>query len=160
MWSAVSEYLKAWRALRFSGPSMNRSFPNYTVAAVTILIAIATACGDRFAPPPLPEGAIPFGPPRVYETWWKDVEECSAFHAPFRRVRWFVVPGEESFVVNGQRDNGLWIEHYRFIILAEARLYDSLVVRHEMLHDLSGSLDHPAEYFQQRCVGVVQPFPT
>lgn len=126
---------------------------------LAITAGILCACGDRFAPAPLPEGAVPFGPPPIYRTWWGQVEACSGRTGAFSRVQWFVVPGVDFFIANGQRDNGLWIEHYRYIVLGERRVSDSLVVRHEMLHDLLGSLTHPAEYFDQRCGGLVQPFP-
>ena len=99
-----------------------------------------------------------YGPPPIYRTWWAQVEECSGKTGSFGRVRWFVIPGTDSFVANGQQVNGLWIEHYRYIVLAESRVSDSLVVRHEMLHDLSGSVTHPPELFDQRCAGLVQPF--
>ncbi len=125
----------------------------------TIALTILTACADRFAPAPLPQGAVPFGPPPIYRSWWTQVEQCSGRTGAFNRVRWFVVPGADSFVANGQRDNGLWIEHYRYVVLGEGRVNDSLVVRHEMLHDLSGSIGHPADLFEQRCAGLVQPFP-
>jgi hypothetical protein len=32
---------------------------------------------------------------------------------------------------------------------------NAAIVRHEMLHDLLGRGDHPAEYFQRRCAAVV-----
>ena len=70
-------------------------------------------------------------------------------------VQWFVVRGADTFVADGRRDYGLWIAHYRYIVLGEGRIGDSLVVRHEMLHDLTGRLDHPAECFQQRCGALV-----
>ena len=130
----------------------------YRCAAIAFL-ALVSSCSDRFAPAPLPEGAVPFGPPPIYRTWWGQVEECSGEREAFDRGRWFVMPGVDAFVANGQRVNGLWIQHYRYIVLAENRLMDSLVVRHEMLHDLTGNVGHPPEYFQNRCGGVVQPFP-
>jgi len=127
------------------------------VVAVTLIVV--SACADRFALAPLPDGAVAFGPPPIYRTWWAQVEHCSGRTGAFSRVRWFVVPGADSFIANGQRDNGLWIDHYRYIVLGEGRVNDSLVVRHEMLHDLSGSLAHPTEYFAERCGGLVQPYP-
>ena len=38
---------------------------------------------------------------------------------------------------------------------ATAKVENPLVVRHEMLHELLGRGDHPAEYFQRRCGSVV-----
>ena len=127
------------------------------ILALAVALAVAIACAERLEPAPLPPDAVPFGPPPVYAQWWADVEACAGRQAPAGRVRWFVVPRVESFVADGRRDNGLWIDHYRYIVLAESGLSDSLLVRHEMLHDLTGRVDHPAEYFVERCGGVVRP---
>lgn len=125
------------------------------IVAATGLVILG-ACSDRFMPAPLPSGAVPFGAPSIYRDWWAQVESCSGHSAAFSRVQWFVVPGTDAFVAGGQRDYGLWIEHYRYIVLGEGRIGDSLTVRHEMLHDLSGRLDHPPEYFRHRCAGLVR----
>jgi hypothetical protein len=41
------------------------------------------------------------------------------------------------------------------VVLASPFIDDPGVVRHEMLHDLLNRGDHPAEYFQGKCAGVV-----
>lgn len=119
------------------------------------ILSLVLACAERVAPAPLPSDAVPFGPPAVYAKWWREVEECSGLAAPVARIRWFAVPGAQSFLADGQKDYGVWIEHYRYIVLAEQHLDDSLVVRHEMLHDLLNRVDHPAGYFRERCGGLV-----
>jgi hypothetical protein len=128
------------------------------VPRILALAALALACAERLEPAPLPADAVPFGAPPVYARWWADVEACSGRQAPLARVRWFVVPRVDAFIADGQRDSGLWIGRYRYIVLAESGLSDGLLVRHEMLHDLLDRAGHPAEYFTERCRGVVSPY--
>lgn len=74
--------------------------------------------------------------PRVYSQWWKEVEQCAHLQGAFKRIRWFVLPGESfacAAVPHGSCI-GLWQDHN--IILAEERLRDPVTVKHEMLHDL------------------------
>lgn len=118
---------------------------------------VLAACGDHFGPAPLPAGAVPYGAPASYLRWWQDVERCAGRSAAFDRVRWFVVPGADTFVADGRRVEGVWIEHYRYIVVAEPFMTDSLLVRHEMLHDVLNRVDHPAVYFGEACRGVVRP---
>lgn len=128
-----------------------RSWP---ALACALLVA---ACAERLEPAPLPPDAAPFGPPPLYREWWAQVEACAGRSAAFQRVRWFVVPDGHALVANGQRDDGIWIERYRYIVLAEAWVNDGRLVRHEMLHDLLSRVDHPPEYFRQRCAEIVRP---
>lgn len=121
-----------------------------------IAALLVAACAERLAPVPLPAGAVPYGPPAEYARWWAQVEQCAGVSAPFARVRWFVVPAPQPLIADGQRDDGLWIEHYRYIVLAEPFVTDSFLVRHEMLHDLLGRVDHPPDFFVQACGGVVR----
>ena len=129
------------------------SRPGWIIVAAVIL----GACAERFMPAPLPAGALPYGPPPAYARWWAAVEQCAGVTAPFERVRWFVVPNGQALIADGQRDDGLWIEHYRYIVLAEGSVSDSLLVGHEMLHDLLGRVDHPPAFFYDACRGVVRP---
>jgi hypothetical protein len=122
-------------------------------ALATLLLALA--CRDALAPPELPAGSESLAAPPAYRRWWADVERCSGLVAAFERVEWFVVPGAQWFNYRGGRYDGLWWSHYHWIALAEARVNDSLVVRHEMLHDLLGRADHPPAYFRQACAAVV-----
>ena len=71
------------------------------------------------------------------------------------RVTWFVVPGHSSFIYGTVQYDGYWWNGVHWIILAGDKVENGMIVRHEMLHELLGRGDHPAEYFQQRCGGVV-----
>ena len=124
--------------------------------AALAALTTAGACREVVVDPPvLPDGAVPFAAPSQYADWWDDAKRCSGLDGEFERLRWFVVPGTVSFNYQGGRYDGVWWSDYHWIALSEARLQDSMVVRHEMLHDLVGRGDHPSEFFQRRCAGVV-----
>ena len=93
-------------------------------------------------------------PPASYARWWVDVEKCSGLTGEFARVTWYVVPAVASFSYRGTEANGLWWSTHD-IVVAGAVVTDSMVVRHEMLHDILGSPDHPYDYFLDKCWGIV-----
>jgi len=108
----------------------------------------ATAPGAR-----LPAGAMAFDPPLDYERWWRKTEDCSGLTGDYAAVRWYAVSGD--VVVAGTAYDAYWFATGNRIVLAERVRRDELVIRHEALHALLRRGDHPAEYFQQRCAGVV-----
>ena len=127
-----------------------------SLAAIVTLVAVTGSCRDlAVVAPELPPSAEPLAPLAVYSDWWRAAEDCSGRSAPMMRVRWFVVRGSDSFAYQGTRYDGYWWNGVHWIMLAEARLQDPGIVRHEMLHDLLGRGDHPAEFFQERCRTVV-----
>ena len=128
------------------------------LVALVSLAAGSLACRDIvYREPTLPAGAEPFEPPAAYAEWWHQTEACSGREGDFRRVRWFVVPNADYFVVDGRHYEGMWYSHFHYIALASAYVSYGLVVRHEMLHDLLDRVDHPPEYFRDRCGGLVSP---
>ena len=103
-----------------------------------------------------PEGAYANPRPIIYEQWWEQTEKCSHLKGNLKKVKFFLVPEDVplGFTYRGDILLGLWIwPHYIFI--AQTHEYDSLVVRHEMLHSLLGKGGHPKEYFCGLCKGVV-----
>ena len=121
-----------------------------------ILVLATGSCRDFVVqPPPLPESAQALAPLAVYQSWWTETEECSGASGALARVHWFVVPESNSFTYQGVRYDGYWWSDVHWITLASTKVQDPYIVRHEMLHDLLGRGDHPAEYFQRRCGGVV-----
>ena len=125
--------------------------------AIMLLAGLVTlgSCRDVVVlPPELPQSAQPLTPLDMYATWWQATEDCAGVSGQMSRVRWFVVPESDSFVYRGDRYDGYWWQVH-WITLASARVDDAAIVRHEMLHDLLGRGDHPAEYFQRRCAGIV-----
>lgn len=71
------------------------------------------------------------------------------------RVGWFEVVGVASFPNKATTLSGLWLPATNSIVFGELSTDSAMIVRHEMLHALLQRGDHPAEYFQRRCLGVV-----
>ena len=122
------------------------------------LFALAGACRDfplAPEPPELPSAAEALTPPATYADWWRATEECAGLRGDLSRITWFVVPGRTSFTYGTGQYDGYWWNGVHWILLAGEKVENPLVVRHEMLHELLGRGDHPAEYFQRRCAAVV-----
>lgn len=122
--------------------------------AVVLALILNAGCVKPTGPA-LPAEAVPFSPPPVYMTWWGDVEKCATVTGAFSSVTWYVVPNASYFVVNGSTYSGFWYGQSNSIVLAQFGSDTATIVRHEMLHALLQRGDHPPEYFQQRCRGVV-----
>jgi len=128
------------------------------MAAGAALIVLASSCtitdATSPAPPPLPPGTESLRAPSEYRSWWSDTEECSGLRGDLSRIAWFKVPNTDEFEYRGKSFNGYWWSVH-WVVLASPFVDDPGVVRHEMLHDLLNRGDHPAEYFQQKCAGIV-----
>jgi hypothetical protein len=129
------------------------------VASAALLIA-AVACSDNPVgvdiAPPFP-GATRYIPLPEYSVWWQDTERCSGKTGDLAGITWWLIRGVESFDVQGTQAVGAWVRATRSIVLVEGSVADPMVVRHEMLHDLLRVTNHPPEYFQVKCAGVVDP---
>jgi hypothetical protein len=99
-------------------------------------------------------------PPPELSTWWTELSSCSGRSAPLPALAWFFVPGVYFDVVR-QRYAGFYFVDEHAIVVAQrvaqqaplrANLY-----RHELLHVLLATGDHPAEFFQRRCGALVRP---
>lgn len=125
-------------------------------AAAAVALSIGCRAEAIVAPPPdLPASAQPLTPLQTYAGWWADVERCAGLTADLSRVQWFVVPNADSFNYRGTYYDGYWWSRVHWITLADTKIENAALVRHEMLHDLLGRGDHPALYFQQRCATIV-----
>jgi hypothetical protein len=129
-----------------------------SAALSAALVALVSSCSatDAVSPatPPLPPGAEALQALAPYGSWWSDVENCSGKRADMARIAWFIVPNEDHFVYRGKSFDGYWWSTH-WVVLASPFVDDAAIVRHEMLHDLLNRGDHPAEFFQRRCAGVV-----
>ena len=129
---------------------------SYRLVAPLLLVAsVAVGCHDSLAPATLPSGSVPMIAPETYARWWAETEACSGRKGTIKRVNWYMVPNSDFFWYGGETYDGYWFRYHHQIILASASIPDSNVVRHEMLHDLLDDGNHPAEFFQKRCGGVV-----
>ena len=122
--------------------------------AISSLLAAATISCGGITEPAFPAGAIPMQPPRVYAMWWQLTQACSGVTGDFARVRWYEVPNTSQIVVNGTPVQGYWWPDENRIVVAGSQVLQGQLVRHEMLHALTGSA-HSHEYFIDKCGGVV-----
>jgi hypothetical protein len=135
-----------------------RTFARRSRLGFATALALLGACRDMpLAParPDLPAGAEALTPLPTYADWWRATEQCAGLQGDLSRVSWFVVPGRTWFTYRDAQYDGYWWNGVHWIILAGEKVQNAMVVRHEMLHELLGRGDHPAEYFQERCAGLV-----
>ena len=120
-----------------------------TIAFSAALVFAAARCSSPTDP--LPTGAVSFGPPAIYETWWHQVEQCSGKTGEYAAISWYYVPGQGDFSVGSNPDIvGVWQASHHSITLAQSVWEIAEVVRHEELHAILQRGDHPAEYFVQK----------
>ena len=128
---------------------MSNRFAGKAVLLAPAAIA-AVACWDLTAP--LPRGATPIQAQPPYALWWQITETCSGKSRNFSTIRWFAVPNTDSFEIHGKHYNGYWYDD-NSIVIAAKHLLDGQLVRHEMLHALTGG-GHSRQ-FLDACGGVV-----
>ncbi len=133
-----------------------RSTMRYLPLRFALILLASTLSGCLLALVKLPVGARPHTPEAKYVQWWEQVEACSERSAPFDRVTWFVVPGARSFPYRGRTVQAYWLSYRHQIILGERSIDDERLVRHEMLHDILDTGDHPREYFANRCGRLIR----
>lgn len=109
--------------------------------------------------PAFPSDAVQFQAPSVYKLWWNLVERCSGVSGDFSAVRFYEQPGETIAKTGSDSANGYWFSDGNRILVGQYRMYEGPLLRHEMLHALlhraEGNNGHPAEYFVDKCGGVV-----
>lgn len=111
-----------------------------------------TGC-DGITEPKLPAGAVPMQAPLVYGLWWGMTEACSGISGDLSSVRWYALP-EAAFEVNGGTYQSYWWTTGNRIVVAGPSKMAGPLIRHEMLHALTGS-KHSREYFVDKCGGIV-----
>ena len=121
------------------------------------LTAIVGACDLFRVETPMPAGAVRFIAPPQYALWWRLTERCSGITRDLSAISWYAVPGADSIMVIPSRTwaQGFYELAQNRIVLAGHWRSDGGLVRHEMLHALLRRGGHPAEFFQNRCGGVV-----
>ena len=121
-----------------------------------VIMLMLGACTEIARPEDFPPNMEPFTPPTAYARWWKDVEACSGRRGNLDRVNWFLIPNANYFGYRGDWYDAYWWGYQHTILIAEDWANDSAVVRHEMLHDLLNSGDHPKQYFVERCGALLR----
>jgi len=124
-------------------------------AAVRVVVVAAGAAAAGCESPVAPSGSQAIAPLPVYSDWWQQVEQCSGLTGDLARVAWYVVPceaGESGFQCEATPDGlcgGEWLPPHTILlagpndVLPAGYADDEFTVKHEMLHDLTGSPDHP-----------------
>ena len=121
---------------------------------VALCLVVMLSCESPTEP--LPAGAVKLVPPPIYRTWWNQVEACAGRNSDFEAVSWYQVPGSTVFRAGSTPNlDGYWQPYHSSITLAGLKLNDSLLVRHEELHAILHRVDHPAEFFVQKCGPLV-----
>lgn len=125
---------------------------------LSAVVAVVFFWGCRSPTEPLPVGAVPLDPPPIYRSWWQEVEACSGRSSNFDAISWYYVPNVGVFSVDSDPNvDGYWQPYHHSITLAGFKVNDALLVRHEELHAILQTMDHPPEYFLQRCGSIVAP---
>ncbi|MDZ4674748.1 MAG: hypothetical protein SGI84_09850 [Gemmatimonadota bacterium] len=123
--------------------------------SIALLGALATTACAAVEPsgPSLPALALRIEAPAHFRSWFSQTEACSGLSATFQTVEWYVVPGVNSFEVEGADRVGMWqlVEGKSQIVIAGNYLDHEMVVSHEILHHLLGREGHPNEMFVERC---------
>ncbi len=136
--------------------------PITAVAAARLVYALvggAVAAGcDTPTAPETPDGALALRAPAVFFQWWQDVERCSGTAGELDRIAWYVVPcleGEAGFrcdVTPTGLCAGEWRAPHVIALAGPNRFFpdgyvdDEWTVKHEMLHDLLGTAEHPVGF--------------
>ena len=123
----------------------------------TIWLVVISNCSSPTEP--LPNGAVPLDPvPTSYRSWWQEVEACSGRTGNFDAISWYYVPNVGTFEVGSDPNvDGYWQPYHHSITLGGFHVYDAALVRHEALHAILHTTDHPPQYFVQQCGSIVAP---
>lgn len=110
------------------------------LAAALVGIAVSSgAC--RYSP----DGAAPLIAPAIYRMWWAELERCAEKTASFERIHFWTVTGT-TFPCPGGPCVGRWQSPHN-VYIADGWVNNASLVKHEMLHDLLGTGDHPPALF-------------
>ena len=124
-----------------------------SAAAALAFAGWLCACGQDVVGPPA--GIVPFTPPVRFRLYWALTEACSGHTGDYDAVRWYIVPGVDSFDLEGQVVGAAWYGAGNKIVFADGQQIFSGLVRHEMLHALIRVPGHPRDQFLDRCGDIV-----
>jgi hypothetical protein len=119
------------------------------VVGMGVTVLLACSAPTEVA---LPVDAVPFTPPAWYRSVYASLEACSGLTGDFARVQWFRMRGTQ--VPEG--DGGDYAAALTYpsthrIIIADFYAADTIVVKHELMHELSRTPAHPSRWFDGRC---------
>ena len=132
--------------------------PPAAVAAARIAIGLIGVAAIGCDTPTAPARGAALTPPAVFAQWWQEVEQCSGATGAIDRISWYVVPctaGDAGFKCDVTADGlcaGEWRSPHLITLAGPNRFFadgyadDEWTVKHEMLHDLLGTAEHPAAF--------------
>jgi hypothetical protein len=129
--------------------------PRRTTALLLCWVWVWVSGCDVVGPP---SGARRFTPPALYRAWWALTESCSGLRGNFDAVSWYLYRGGDVFALEGKPVNGAWYGAGNRIALGDSEELDGSLVRHEMLHALLQSGEHPRQQFLGNCSDIVVCF--
>lgn len=130
----------------------------------TVVLFLMAGCVNPMDSFDLSREHIPFTPPAYYETWYAEVvADVGYTRLPFSAIRWTAVAPSgnlhEWYSSNhGYSTCGIYIERQIFLCLV--RMADENLVKHELLHAISGRDDHGHPLFAEyRKIGRIEHLP-
>ncbi|HSC33248.1 MAG TPA: hypothetical protein VLD17_16065 [Gemmatimonadaceae bacterium] len=124
------------------------------VALLAAASFAALTCASPSAPiaPAALVNATPLTPPSWYATAYAGMERCSGLVGDYARIRWYHVPGSLVHAPDaGGYAAAVTYPSLHTIVIADFYASDTLVVRHEVMHDLADVTSHPVEWFDGKC---------
>jgi hypothetical protein len=116
-----------------------------------LLLVLAIACATPTEP-----GAIVITPEPVFATLWAQVEQCSGRSRPMGDIAFYELPGVLTFAHKGQAVAGYYRPPSQIVMGEYSYALDS-ALRHEMLHAILNTVDHPHEFTQECATLVTKP---
>lgn len=154
MWHTSSLYTVKFFDTKAGKLAGNRTPGRRSTLGSMAIAGLLSGCSS-LAPSetPLPLGAIEVPAPVSYQQWHAKTQSCSGLAGDFSTIKFYVVPGVETFSTSAGAKVGEWISNgttNRIVIAGNYRNHE-MVVRHELLHSLLKKEGHPSEYFVSRC---------
>lgn len=103
---------------------------------------LLAACRSPF----VPAAAVPLDPPSVYADLWQQVESCAGKTADWHRITWFAIATEQFDTPEGLAMGRWQPQHIVYLSDAGQRTYKT--IKHEMLHDLLQTGEHPPAFVE------------
>jgi hypothetical protein len=92
-----------------------------------------------------------YQPPTIYQIWWDEVERCSGERGSMAALEFYSAEANGVWYVNGRGANGQYQRELNRILIIADGVLDGQLVRHEMLHALTGGNGHTYKQFVRRC---------
>ena len=115
-----------------------------TIRHAATLAAIVLFCSGCRAFEP--EGAAPIEIPAAYRQAGAELEQCAQRSANLEPIRFWKVKGETFACPKGPVCAGRWQSPHH-VYIAERWIDNPSLVKHEMLHDLLNTGEHPVAIF-------------